>query len=310
MGPRGEDPHRVVLADPDNEISSVVWSPDRRALAYLSRQSQGEKLIACRLRSHSIDTNQDETLLSEPRLCNGWGRVLWLPANRIIMSLSEPSTESDSLWELWLDGSGKPRGKVQKIARFPLSEGSLNALSASADGKRLAFVRFSSQDDVYIGQLESGGKVLKAPHRLTFDESGNGPTDWSPDGKYVYFMSGRNRGRAGIYRQKVDAENAEPIITGPTDDLIPRFSSDDKWILYVESRPGHKWTGMGAPEPIKILRIPASGGPPQMVLMAERYAYHDCTRAPANLCILGEASADHKRLILTRFDPIKGRGPE
>jgi eukaryotic-like serine/threonine-protein kinase len=310
MGPRGEDPRRVVLAEQNDTLSSVVWSPDGRSIAYISRRSEGEKLIECRLRNHSIDRKQDETLLSDTRLCEGWKRVWWLPGNRIIMALSEPSTESDSLWELQLDRSGKARDKAQRIARFPLTEGSLNALSASADGKRLAFVRFSEQDDVYVAQIESAGQRLKTPRRLTFDESNDAPTDWSPDGKYVYFMSNRNRGHAGIYRQKIDSETAEPVVTGPTDDLIPRFSSDDKWIVYVESLPGHKWGGMGAAEPVKILRIPASGGPPQMVLMAERYAYHDCTRAPANLCILGEASADRKRLILTRFDPIKGRGPE
>jgi eukaryotic-like serine/threonine-protein kinase len=306
MGPRGEDPHRLVVADQNDTLSSVVWSPDGRSIAYISRigGSQGHNFNECKLRTHNLDSKHDETLLSEPRVCDGWKRVLWLPGDRIIMALSEPSTESDSLWEVRLDGSGKLRGKAQRIARWPLSEGSLNALSASADGKRLAFVRFSEQDDVYLGKLESAGQRLETPRRLTFDQSHDAPTDWSPDGKYVYFMSRRNRGHWGIYRQKIDSETAEPVVTGPTDDIFPRFSSDDKWIVYVEPQHGMSF------DAAKIMGIPSSGGPPRLIVTTERYTNHVCVRAPANFCVIGEQSADRKRVILSLFDPIKGRGPE
>jgi serine/threonine protein kinase len=308
MGPRGEDPHKVVLGQQDETFGSVVWSPDSKTIAYVSRHLQGDRFIECKLQTHNISGTHDETLLSDTRLCDGWKRILWVPGDRIIMSLSDSSIQSDSLWELRLGRNGKPRGEPQRIAHSPLSEGSLNALSASSDGKRLAFVRFSEQDDVYLAQLDLGGKRLNGLHRLTFDQSNDAPTDWSPDGKYVYFMSNRSGGHVGIYKQKIDAETAEPVVTGTTDDLIPRFSSDDRWIVYVETQPGHKWSGMGTA--VNIMRSLASGGPPQMVMTAERYTYHDCVRGPANFCILAEQSPDQKHLVLTLFDPMKGRGRE
>ena len=37
-------------------------------------------------------------------------------------------------------------------------------------------------------------------------------------------------------------------------------------------------------------------------------SWYGCARAPASLCEVHEASQDEKQLILTAFDPVKGRG--
>jgi len=56
------------------------------------------------------------------------------------------------------------------------------------------------------------------------------------------------------------------------------------------------------------MRIPVSGVVPQLVLEIPKGLNYECTRAPANLCLLLEESQDEKQLMVTAFDPLKGRG--
>ena len=44
-------------------------------------------------------------------------------------------------------------------------------LSITADGKQLAVLRRTLQTDVYVAELEPGGKAMKNPRRLTLVES-------------------------------------------------------------------------------------------------------------------------------------------
>ena len=56
------------------------------------------------------------------------------------------------------------------------------------------------------------------------------------------------------------------------------------------------------------MRIPASGGVPQFVLETRNLLDFRCARAPASLCVIFETSQDRKQLVITAFDPLKGRG--
>jgi hypothetical protein len=56
------------------------------------------------------------------------------------------------------------------------------------------------------------------------------------------------------------------------------------------------------------MRIPVSGGVPQLVLEMRNRIHYGCARAPASLCVVLEASEDEKHLTVTAFDPLKGRG--
>src|ERR1700757_939034 len=117
-------------------------------------------------------------------------------------------------------------------------------------------------------------------------------------------MSDRS-GNADIVRQRVDEASAEPLVTGPDDELIPRVSPDGQWVLYVAAK---KWPRFGSHEPVRIMRVALSGGPSQEVLTSTGYSNHECATAPADFCVLGEQTPDRKRLMLVGFDPLKGRG--
>ena len=56
------------------------------------------------------------------------------------------------------------------------------------------------------------------------------------------------------------------------------------------------------------MRIPMNGGAPQFVFETRNFINYNCASAPASLCLVSEESQDHRQLILTAFDPLKGRG--
>jgi len=58
--------------------------------------------------------------------------------------------------------------------------------------------------------------------------------------------------------------------------------------------------------------MPVNGGPSERVLTARvgQDNVARCAVAPASLCALAEGTPDHKQLIFTAFDPMKGRGSE
>jgi Tol biopolymer transport system component len=175
-------------------------------------------------------------------------------------------------------------------------------LAASADGKRLVFLRTALQIQTYVGELGGVGTRMKAPRRLTNDEANDQPFAWTPDSKAVLFHSDRN-GTQGIFKQQIKANEAQAVITGEQDASFPRISADGEWILYFETPKG------AAPStPQRLMRVPIAGGAPQFVLEMHNIENFDCTHSSAGLCVLVEDSRDGKQLTLTAFDPLKGRG--
>ena len=142
---------------------------------------------------------------------------------------------------------------------------------------------------------------------MTLDERNDEPTAWTPDSTAVLFTSDRS-GNWSIYRQALDEDSAEPLVTSPqTDDVTPRLTADGAWIVYASFA---KPEDTGTSAPWQLRRVPVSAGPSQVVLTAHGWYDHRCARAPATLCLLGELTDDQKQVVLTAFDPMKGRGRE
>jgi Tol biopolymer transport system component len=123
------------------------------------------------------------------------------------------------------------------------------------------------------------------------------------DSKAVLFQSKRN-GTWGIFKQGISQETSEPVITTPQDVSLARLCADGAWILFVEI----PRTQANPAPPDRLMRMPASGGAPQFVMETRNWNDFWCARAPASLCVIFELSQDRKQLVITAFDPLKGRG--
>src|SRR4029077_6750789 len=116
--------------------------------------------------------------------------------------------------------------------------------SATADGKRVVFLKGIGHLSSYMADLQAGGARISNVRHFPLSESSDGIADWI-DSKEVINVSNR-AGVFGIYKQRLNEETAEPLVTEGYG-RNPRATPDGKWILYLgktEASPGQ------VPEPV------------------------------------------------------------
>jgi Tol biopolymer transport system component len=234
----------------------------------------------------------------------------WSPDGRIIYSLSEPgpALESCNYWELRIDSrTGKPVEAARRLTSW--AGFCMDSTSVTADGRQLAFRKQSWQGSVYVADLKAHETRITTPRPLTQTEGRSYPFAWTPDSKAIIFESYRD-GQWKIFRQSPGEEMAEPIVAG-AEVVIGAgacVSPDGFWILYLA--PSEKDGSPVALPSNQLMRVPVTGGQPQIVLTGHIYDRPVCTRSPAHLCAIAEQTPDHKQLVFTVFDPVKGRERE
>src|SRR5439155_1100036 len=90
-----------------------------------------------------------------------------------------PRVEVFNLWEIKVDtATGRPLSEARRFTQWSgFSFANAGNMSITADGKQLALLRMNAQADVYVAELEPGGKAIKNPRRLTLEESDDGRKD-------------------------------------------------------------------------------------------------------------------------------------
>ena len=306
-GAQGEDPRPIVSSDSSGSISLWgVWSPNGHRLMYerITANARGFNayLESCDLGGHrrvafAADGGQNLHSATVP---------LWLPDGRLLFGLSDPppSQAELNLWSLHVDpASGAPSGKPRRITQWQRVS-LVAATGVSTDGRRLSLGLLSYQSDCFIGEIAPGSTILSSPRRLTMDDRFDLQPSWTSDGKAILFASDRN-GTMDIFRQALDATEAEPLVSGEGDQMAPCTSPDGAWILYKDGGAGPVIRGGGS---ARIMRIPSSGGPPEKVLDTQAIAAFRCAKHAGTPCVLGELTGDH--MVFTGFDPVRGRGPQ
>jgi DNA-binding winged helix-turn-helix (wHTH) protein/Tol biopolymer transport system component len=297
MGIQGDNPAKVLAFGENETLRNVHWSPDGQRLAYIRMPRSSERfqlsVETCDLKG----TNRTVVVSVDPFIQD----FRWLPEGRIVYARRDSVGSFDgNVWQIGIDNhAGTPISKPKRISAWAGSD--LAELSVSADGKRLALLRRTSQAQGYLGELTGLGTHMAPPRRLTNDEASDWPTAWTADSKAVLFVSDRNE-TWGIYSQGISQETAEPVVTGRQEVDLPRLSPDGAWILFLR---GREWGPVSHPN--GVMRISARGGAPQLVLETRNYINFECARAPASLCVVLEASQDRKQFVITSFDPLKGK---
>jgi len=290
VGSQGDNPQKVLAVGENEWLTRVQWSPDGQRLAYIRTQGSSDQskgsIETCDLKG----AGRTVVVPADPSLSDFW----WLPEGRIVYESGD--SNDGNLSQIAIDNrAGTPTGKPKHITEWAGSN--VGNLSATADGRRLVLRKQTYQFQVYLGELAAGGMRMKPPQRLTNSEANEWPTAWTSDSKAMWIASNRN-GTYSIYKQGISQQTSEPVITGLPDIPFFRLSADAAWILFVAS-PNN---------PVPLMRVPVSGGLPQLVLEIRNLVDFRCVPAPASLCVISEMSPDKKQLIITAFDPVKGRG--
>jgi eukaryotic-like serine/threonine-protein kinase len=295
----GDDPRRLITAQGGEHFSQVAWSPNGQRLAY-SKGLAGTGIYVSAIESVSLKGGPPIRILSSPKLQG----FCWLPDGRIVYSLRQSVMigADSNLWEVrTINQTGEPAGEPRQLTNWPGF--SFSGFTVTADGKQMEFLRLTARAHAYVGELDAKGTRLNNTRRLTFDEHFEWPERWTPDSQAVVFWSDRN-GSWDIFKQTLDKNAAAELLPlGSEPKYYSSFSPDGQWILYM-ALPEARLPGGSVP--VRIMRVPASGGPPELVLTALGTTDIRCTRAPANLCVFNEQQQGH--LVFTSVDPIKGRG--
>jgi eukaryotic-like serine/threonine-protein kinase len=302
---------RKVISPPEagTFLASPVWSPDGRWIAY-DRFWFGPYNNEGWIELFSLQHGTTSVVKSEPRL--EWG-LKWLADGRLLYSVDEPppSQNTSNFWAEVLDpDTGHFSGTPSRITN---GDDLVNQPSVTSDGKRLVFNRLKPQLDVYVAEFFAKGSRLGTPRRLTLDDANDLPFDWTADDSAVLFISNRT-GANNIFKQRIDETSAEMLVFGSEQKAISRLNPDGSQLLYLVPKNPTDTGGKRQSETardsqgVRLMRAPINGGPAQTVLEAPLIDNYQCSRAPADVCVLSKA--EQKQSVFMMFDSIKGNQQE
>lgn len=303
MDSNGKGAHKLFDSNDDTAVCCLSWSPDGQRYIYTSTNGVGNTVLS-RDTQGGIATN-----LFSPSETSEMNDIVWLRDGRTVYS--RPESDGGSVCNYWTvrfdlhtgQRIDKPK-RLTNWASFCMSSG-----AATADSKRLTFRGYSGFGTAYVADLEAGGTHIRNPRHFTLQEWDEFITSWTADSSTV--IIGVSRGdHYGLYKQSLNSDKPEPIAPnvagGPLGEAI--LSPDGKWIIIIVFPVGAR--PLLTPAPVPLLRVPVDGGAPEPMFEVVRPGPFTCARAPATLCVIPEQSADHRQMVVTAFDPIKGRGPE
>ena len=166
-----------------------------------------------------------------------------------------------------LEKDPEPISKVQ-----PLVSPALEHL-LQRDGRYLA-VQGNPGSDLWRYDLTRGVHT-----RLTFDPGMHSFPIWSPDNKWVAYVSVKNIG-SDIFRKLADGSGAEePLIVSSKNKVLSDWSVDGKYLLFLQPNDDNRGNGIwampldGDRKPFPLVQTPFNNGNPAFSPDGKRVAY-------------------------------------
>jgi serine/threonine protein kinase/Tol biopolymer transport system component len=300
MGSKGESPHRILMADSKSRFGDFAWSPSGKRIIY-TYAVRGRNLNPL---VESCDLTGAGTTKVLPNF--GVSAMTWISPGRFIFARRPDRTaptESDNLWELKVDEiTGIPQGKVHRLTGW--SGFSIDSISATADGKHLAFRSSNQHLSVFVGDLASDGTYIANPHRLVNDDNLNIALAWTPDSRELIFSAQKLANRL-IYKQALDPGSTPQLITSGSgaNFYIARLSPDGASLL-LEGEP------IVPPREMAVYQVSLSGGVPRLMFPLQGFVQLWCTNRAANSCVFERPRENGNGLEIASFDPLSGHGKQ
>jgi eukaryotic-like serine/threonine-protein kinase len=297
MEPNGENPRQLVPMDSSGVFPNPVWAQNGQRLVYGRGHIEAGQIHG-QIETTDLEGHRHSIFDGGQRLA-ALTTFVWLRDGRLIFGLSDPAPgQTDfNLWSLQVDPrSGKASSKPVRITQWTRASLMLPT-SASTAGDRMSvfFVRW--QSDCYVGRLSAGDSSMTDVKRLTLDDLMDVDPAWTPDEAAILFASDRN-GSLDVFRQRIDSNEAEPIVSGPGNQSSPKMSPNGAWILYQDVR------GDSA----SIMRVPIQGGPSAKVMSVQAGSDFKVAATSSSECVVSEMRGS--KTVFFSFDPVTGQGPE
>ncbi|HEU4412797.1 MAG TPA: protein kinase [Polyangiaceae bacterium] len=309
------DPARrpLVAFAAGDEVKALSWSPDGRHVAFIVRSGAGE-FERYTLETVDLATRARARVLDDRRLAldHDMAGLAWAPDRRILYARAElpPRPTGSNVWALPVDDDGRADGLSQRLTRWAGLGGSHFSLDAS--GRRLAYLRYVTQVDVYVGALRPDGRALEgAPRRLTLSDYNERASGWAPDGGAVLFTSDERGTLAPFLQPLAGGASGAPRDLGVGADhrTWPTFTADGASLLYWELSAADD-----GPAPVpRLVRARADGRGPAPLFTMQRATPASAVGSPppqtqrlrcarqAPRCVVSED--EDKHVTFYEFDP-------
>jgi Tol biopolymer transport system component len=294
-------------------FSALLWSPDGKRISYEDQEyapPKDQESASGNLSRHyayayeatDVNTGRVVTSLKGVPVTTACGledgRILF------IRSMFSKPVDLRELWEMRTDPkTGQVLGPPRRVSSEPQPL-ETSSISAAYDGSKIAVVGLSQQQtpNIYIADLPPGREVSKLLNvrRLTFTRANDYPHAWTPDNRAVIFESNRNGPWWGLFRQKIEQQEPEPLVLSKTDNLLAQASPDRKWVLYREDREQRAKR--------RLMRVPMNGGTPEPLPGTENVEDFRCGQQAGSRCVLRFTEND--QFVFYELDPLRGRGRE
>ena len=306
MGPNGEQAHKFCEAGKGNGIGALYFFPNGKRVAYfISNDETGDSTLLTRdLKGGAITT------LFGPSETAKMGDGTWLPDGRFLYSEKcvQARDQPDAPCNYWIRRRDPITGKeIEAPRRLTNWVGfTTEGLAATADGKRVSFLRVSNGLASYVADLQEGGTRLTNSRRVALDELGeDGVMDWTTDSKSLILAHNRG-GHYGISLKLLGGETLEPIVASEAGILEEAIvSPDGKWVLLLV-RPTS--TNQTLQTSLELMRVSISGGTPELIVPVHDESLVFCAKSISTLCAVAEPAEDGKGVTVTSVDPLGGRG--
>lgn len=231
------------------------WTRDG---AYLIYNVSGRGPNHGLLRRFDLATNRPLPLDTGFATHNNNDHVLSFDGTMLGISNQGPETGNSSAVYVLPSSGGTPR------LITPLTPSYLHGWSP--DGRYLVYAGgrklpgFSDdQFDIYRKAVAGGPE-----ERLTRGGARYDGSEYSPDGKYIYYTSTAG-GRMQIWRMAPDGTNHEQVTHDGFNNWFPHVSPDGKWIAFVSYLPDVPADDHPYYKQIYLRLMPADGGPARVI---------------------------------------------
>lgn len=238
---------RKILFESEHSIQAPNWTPDNKKLIY---NSNGY------LYTYEIETGQITHLNTGFATNNNNDHVITFDGEQIAISHHVPEDNYQStIYIMPVEGSEHPR----QVTRTGAGHAYLHGISP--DNQTVIFTGWRNDKfDIYAADVETMQET-----RLTDTPTLDDGSEYSPDGKHIWFNSNRT-GTMEIWRMNADGSEETQITHDEHfHDWFPHISPDGKNVLFLSYGLDVDSGDHPFYRQVTLRMMPAAGGKPEIV---------------------------------------------